>query len=709
MKQLLQSLKTGELEFMETPCPVVPKHGVIVRTSVSLISAGTERMLLKFGRSGWIEKGRQQPEKVRTVLDKLRTDGVAATWESIQAKLDQPFPLGYCNAGVVVEVGAEVSDLRPGDRVVSNGPHAEVVAAPRGLCAKIPSGVSDHKAAFAVPGAIALQGVRLAAPELGESFVVTGLGLLGLLAVQLLRASGCRVLGVDFDESRLALARQFGAETAHAEDDPTAAVERFSRGAGADAVVITAATPSHEPVRQAARMCRKRGRVILVGATGLNLNREDFYKKELRLQVSCSYGPGRYDAAYEEKGEDYPAGFVRWTARRNFEAVLDMMASGSLDTGPLLTHRFAFTDAARAYDLLAGGEPSIGIALEYPCDESQLERPVTARRVIHNATPIPPGKTAVSVIGAGSYAMKTLLPAFQAAGAEFQIVASKGGVSAAHAARRFGFRESGSEWQTVVEDPATNVVVIATRHDTHAQLTCEAVKRGKHVWVEKPLALRLDELEAIRELVEGSKEGGCRTAVMVGFNRRFAPQVLEMKRLLERRRESKAMILTINAGAVPSEHWTQDEATGGGRIVGEACHFVDLLRYFAGSPIRRWHVAAMAPGSRPADTLTFTLEFEDDSIGSVHYFANGEKGYPKERVEVFCGGSILRLDNFLRLEGFGWRGLRKGRLWRQDKGQREAAQAFLDAVRSGTGSPIPFEELYEVTKVTFEIAASACV
>jgi len=652
---------------------------VLIRSRASLISSGTERMLLEFGRAGWIGKARQQPDKVRQVLEKIRTDGAWATWEAVQAKLDQPVALGYSNAGVVLEVGAGVTEFRPGDRVVSNGPHAEIVAVPKNLCARIPDGVADDAAAFTVLGAIALQGARLAQPTLGETFAVIGLGLIGLLAVQILRAHGCRVVGLDPDERRFELARRFGAEP-------------YRQGELIDGVLICAATQSSDPVHQAAQMCRKRGRIVLVGVTGLELSRDDFYKKELSFQVSCSYGPGRYDPAYEEKGQDYPLGYVRWTAQRNFEAVLQLMAEGKLDVAPLITHRFPFEQAERAYEVILGGEPHLGVLLEYG------EKPEAALRsrtlAIRESPPKPSERPSVALIGAGQHALKVLLPALQASDAVLKIVADTNGVAAAHAARKFGFEQASTDVDAILQDAAVDTVFIATRHDSHARLVCEALRAGKHVYVEKPLAIRAAELEQIQE--------ACRQAqgiLMVGFNRRFAPHVAKMKELLGRAAEPKALIMTVNAGAIPADHWIQDPERGGGRIIGEACHFVDLLRFLVGVPISSVEVRRLA-----SDTATITLAFTDGSTGTVHYLANGHRSFPKERLELFCGGRILQLDNFRVLTGYGWPGFRRMRLWKQDKGHRAAVASFLEAVRSGGPSPIPAEEAIEVTRATLAAA-----
>ncbi|MGB8399288.1 bi-domain-containing oxidoreductase [Bradyrhizobium sp.] len=715
MKQVLQDLGTGETMLAEVPAPALSAGSVLIRTRRTLISAGTERMLVDFGRASLFEKARQQPDKVKMVLDKVRTDGLITTFETVRGKLDQPLALGYCNAGVVLEAGAGVTEFRPGDRVVSNGPHADIVCVAKNLCAAIPEPVSDEAAAFTVLGAIGLQGIRLAQPTIGETVVVTGLGLIGLMVVQVLRANGCRVIGIDLDARRLDLARQFGAHCISAADsaDTVAAAIELSDGKGVDAVIITASTSSNEPVSQAARMSRKRGRIVLIGVTGLELNRAEFYQKELTFQVSCSYGPGRYDPAYETGGHDYPLGFVRWTEQRNFEAVLALMADQRLEVGPLVSHRFSFESAASAYEKLTTDVAALGVILEYaPAADAE----VLQRRVALGA-PVPVGPTAslsepvMGFIGAGNYGSRMLIPAFKATGVRLQTVVTSSGASGVHHGKKAGFAMASTDVSDVLADQTINAAVIVTRHNTHAQLVVQALEAGKHVFVEKPLALTIDEIDRIRTAWGAAQ--AVRTAptgaphLMVGFNRRFAPLVAEMKSLLDRRRQPKAFVYTCNAGAIPADHWTQDPVVGGGRIIGEACHFIDLLRFLAGSPIRDARITTM--GRHPAlattdDKAIITLSFEDGSIGTILYFANGGKVFPKERVEVFSRDAVLQLNNFISLRGYGWPGFTGRKLWRQDKGQVACARAFVDAIRRGEPAPIAADELFEVARVSVKLA-----
>lgn len=700
MKQILQNLKNGATELIDKPCPQTGRHQLFIKTSASLVSAGTERMLIDFGKGNYLQKARQQPDKVRMVIDKIKTDGLMPTVDSVFAKLDTPLPLGYCNVGRVAEIGSALTtDFQVGDRVVSNGHHAEAVFISPNLCARIPETVTDEAATFTVVGAIALQGIRLAQPTLGEYFVVTGLGLIGLLAVQILVANGCQVLGIDFDSSKCALARTFGAQTVDLSkgEDPVASSVRFSHGRGVDGVLITASTKSSEPVLQAADMCRKRGRIVLVGVTGLELSRTIFYEKELSFQVSCSYGPGRYDPVYEDKAQDYPFAYVRWTEQRNFEAILGLMAAGKIDVAPLITHRFPLSEAEKAYQMIAGNtEPYIGIVLTYEPDQLDLSKTVT----LGSEEPVAAGAPVIGMIGAGGYAGGVLLLAMKkAGGVHFRSIASSSGVSGTHLGRKFGFASSTTDMETIFADPDINTVVITTRHNSHAALVGKGLRAGKHVFVEKPLCLTLEELAQIEALAAEHP----RQILMVGFNRRFSPLVMALREALAVLPEPKAMVMTVNAGAIPMDHWTQDLKIGGGRMIGEACHFIDLLRHVAGRPIVAYDVMGMTSPAK--DSFSVNLSFDDGSIGTVHYLANGTKSFPKERLEVFCGGRILHLDNFRSLRGHGFgKGFKNIRLWRQDKGQMEQMKAFFRAISQGGMTPISREEIFEVSRVTLELA-----
>ena len=664
-------------------------------------------MLVDFGKAGLFAKACKQPEKVRQVFDKIKTDGLLTTVDAVRSKLGQPIPLGYCNVGVVSKSG--VPYLKEGQRVVSNGSHAEVVNVAGNLCAKIPDDVSDEEAAFTVVASIGLQGVRLAQPTIGETFVVIGTGLIGLLTIQLLRAQGCKVLAIDLDENKLKLAQSFGAVTCNPSsgEDPVESGLSFSGSVGVDGVIITASTSSSEPVSQAARMCRKRGRIVLVGVTGLELNRSEFYEKELSFQVSCSYGPGRYDENYEEKGQDYPLGYVRWTEKRNFEAILDLLAAGCLDVGPLINHRISFDDAPRAYGLLSEEKDTLGIILEYEnsteSKEGQTlclkekEQKISSFKTFDNAV--------VGFIGAGNYASRMLIPAFKKAGARLHTISSSGGTNASIHGRKNGFEYATSDTDELLANSEINAVAIVTRHNSHAKFVIQALEAGKHVFVEKPLALTLEELENVQNAHNSA--GGCQ--LMVGFNRRFAPQVKIMKELLAQTNKPKSFVMVMNAGHLPSDHWTQDSEVGGGRIIGEACHHIDLMRFLSGSPIASVLGHCMKEGTSQnsiPDNASVNLCFEDGSIGTIHYFANGGNSFPKERIEVFVGGRTLQLDNFLKLRGFNWPGFRKHSLWQQDKGQDACSKAFLNSIENSGESPIPQQEIFEVSRVAIEAAGS---
>lgn len=702
MKQLLQNLRTGKVEVAEIPRPLVRDGHLLIGTGRSLISIGTERMLVEFGKAGWIEKARQQPEKVKQVLDKIRTDGVLPTIEAVLNRLDEPLPLGYCNAGVVLAAGAGVVDLKPGDRVASNGPHAEVVCVPRTLCARIPSAVSDEEATFTVLGAIALQGIRLAVPVLGERFVVFGLGLVGILAVQLLRACGCLVLAVDFSEARLRLAEAFGAEAVNLGTgaDPVAASMAWSGGNGVDGVIIAATAKGDEIVHQAASACRKRGRITLVGVVDLNLRRSDFYQKEITFQVSCSYGPGRYDTKYEQAGQDYPFGFVRWTEQRNFEAVLEAMRTGQLRVKELITHRVLLEDSPQVYGTNLSDPDTLGIILEYP-DQADAR----SATIITASTSRPVGKCGIALIGAGNFSKMTLAPALAKTSARLRYVSARTNTSAAvHIARKFGFDRASADLDAILADVEVNTVFIATRHNSHSSLVCKSLAAGKHVFVEKPLAIDIDGLKQVIDTVRMHPE----QHLMVGFNRRFSPHAQKMKSLLAGRSEPLAMTMTINAGIIPPDVWVHDPEKGGGRIIGEGCHFIDLMVYLTGCRILS--VAAMHVGGRMSireDKMSILLSFEDGSIGTVNYFGNGNKMVPKETLEVYSEGRILKLNNFRSVEGYGFRGFHKFRTWQMDKGHRAEVAAFIGLVEGGGTPLIPFSEIVNVTLSSIAAVTSA--
>lgn len=710
---------SGETSIIDSPAPSKKANHLLINTTCSLVSVGTERMLVEFGKANYLDKARQQPDKVKMVLDKVKTDGLVTTIDAVKSKLEQPLPLGYCNVGVIYEAGVGCEDWRSGDRVVSNGPHADVVNVGKNLCARIPDNVSDEEASFTVIGSIGLQGIRLAKPTLGEAFVVTGVGLIGLMAVQLLVANGCRVLAIDYDQSKLELAKQFGANICNPGlgEDPVSAGMAFSKGRGVDGVIITASTPSNDPVSNAANMSRKRGRIVLVGVVGLELNRAEFYEKELSFQVSCSYGPGRYDPVYEAQGQDYPLGFVRWTEQRNFEAILDMMAAGKLNLEPLISHRFDFDAATQAYDVLTSDKSALGILLEY--SSSSASRHFANVKLKEVCKPSEYGlsdstdassksegvQPQVAFIGAGNYASRMLVPAFTKADAELVTIASSGGVSGVVHGKKHGFAEATTDTKGLIESPDNNTVVIVTQHNTHAAFVAKLLAAGKHVFVEKPLAITREQLEEVKGAYQAASEKTQPPKLMLGFNRRFSPHVQKIKALLEPVKEPKTFLMTMNAGAIPSDHWTQDAAVGGGRIIGEACHFIDLMRFLCGAKVKSVHAQCMGAVDGvdvTEDKAVINLAFEDGSFGTIHYLANGHSSFPKERVEVFTAGRVLQLDNFRKLKGFGWPGFKKLNTWKQDKGQEACVKAFLDSIKSGAASPISYDEIIDVAEVSLE-------
>ncbi len=694
MKQIFQDLSNGAISVEEIPIPKPKKGHILISSSRSLISKGTEKMLLDFGKSSYISKALKQPEKVNMVIDKIKADGISSAFEAVSSKLSKPLPLGYCNAGRVIE--SSESHFKVGDRVVSNGNHAEVVRIPKNLCAKIPDSVDDDSASFTVLGAISLQGVRLVNPSIGECIVVYGLGLVGLLTVQILKANGCRVLGVDYNSSRCSLAKDFGAEVVDLSknDDLFKRSNSFSRNRGVDAVLITASTKSNEVIENSAKICRKRARIVLVGVVGLDLKRDDFYEKEITFQVSSSYGPGRYDPIYEEKGYDYPLGFVRWTEQRNFEAILDMMAEGKIDTKPLITNRFSIDDSVVGYKTIEDPE-SLGILIDYPLHPSnEYKKTITLKKDIKKINPINPK---IAIVGAGNYASRFLIPAFKKANANLNTLISSGGLSGTFVGKKFGFEKTSTDINNIFEDKSINAIVIATKHNTHAKLVSSGIANNKNIFVEKPLCLNLDELEEIKKEFKKNPK-----ILAVGFNRRFSKYIKKIDHLLGNDRSNNAFVMTVNAGAIDKEHWTQDIEIGGGRVLGEACHFIDLLRFLAKSPISDFSVSKT--NSLNNDDAIINLEFSNGTIGSINYFSNGNKKVSKERLEVFSDGRILIMDNYRSLKGYGFSTFNSLRGLKQDKGQEECVRKFVECIENDQDFPIKIDEIFEVAEVSIRAA-----
>jgi predicted dehydrogenase/threonine dehydrogenase-like Zn-dependent dehydrogenase len=711
MKQVIQDLRTHQLKVADVPPPVSQRGRVTVRTVASLISAGTERMTVEMGKRSLFGKARERPDLVRQVIQKAQNEGVLNTLNAVRAKLGSVTALGYSASGTVIEVGEDVTEFRSGDRVACAGAgyasHAEVLSVPKNLCARLPENVDFESAAFSTLGAIALQGLRLANPTLGEGFVVIGLGLIGQLTVQLLKANGCRVFGIDPDVQKTKLARELGADDACAPDDEAERrVLEWSRGRGADGVLITAATSSNGPVEMAGEISRLKGRVVAVGLVGLHVPRDIYYHKELTLNISMSYGPGRYDPEYEERGHDYPHAYVRWTEGRNLEAFLDLIAERRLNVAPLITHRFSVDEAERAYELITGEvkEPYLGILLRYDSEreiEKRLRLP-GAQAALTGTTP--EQSVSIGLIGAGSYAKRYLLPNFKAAGAQFQTVATASGVSAREVGEKYGFRYCVSGADEVIDDKDVNLIVIATRHGTHAEMARRALESGRHVFVEKPLALNDEELEPVIGTAAQSDRH-----LMVGFNRRFSPMATAAKEFFKDAHTPLSINYRVNAGRVPKGHWTQDPHEGGGRIIGEVCHFIDLMQYLTGAVTTR--VFAQASASRSDDVVSqdsvfITLRFADGSNGSIAYLDEGDKALAKERVEIFGAGKTFVLEDFrsatLHSEGKE----KRLKLRSQDKGQANEVREVCRAVLEGGPAPIALEDLAATTRATFRIVES---
>jgi len=695
MRQIVQDRGKGRLRILEVPDPVATPGQVVIATETSLISAGTERMVRDLARKSLLQKAKERPDQVRRVIQKLRQEGLVKTYRQVRTQLDEAMPLGYSSSGVVLACGDGVQGIRPGDRVASNGHHAEVVSVPRNLCAVVPDGVSHEQAAFTVLGAIALQGVRLAGLGLGETAFVIGLGLVGQLTVALMHAAGCRVIGTDPDAGRCELARRMGAAVARGDVNAAEVVE-LTRGLGADVVLITAGTPSDQPVVLAGGAVRKKGRVVVVGAVGMNLPRQPYFESEAELVVSCSYGPGRYDPEYEERGRDYPAAYVRWTEQRNFEAVLGLMASGRLDVDPLVSHRFEIAEAEAAYDLIdRGDEPYLGIILRYPGSEHR--RPTRRIELRAGAND---GRPGLGFLGAGAFARSVLLPAFGrvADRLEPRVLCSAGGLSAADAAAGSDFQAVVSDENEVFSDPSVAAVVIATRHHLHARQVLRAVKAGRHVFVEKPLARTVEEIAEIEAALE--ELGSDAPLVMVGFNRRFSPAAVVVRDFLAGAGTPLTVSVRFNAGRLPTEHWTQDLEVGGGRIVGEACHAIDLATYLVGAPPVRVFAEAVGGPESPAivdDQCFITLRHADGSVSSIAYLAGGDKAFPKERVEVIGGGRVAVIDDFREVVTVLAGRTRRNRFLQQDKGHRQEVERFAAAVSEGGPAPIPWSDLRSVS------------
>lgn len=692
MKQIIQNIKNGNTILEEVPAPLVKPGQVLIQTARSLVSLGTERMLVEFGKANFLQKARQQPDKVKEVINKVKTDGLQPTVNAVFNKLGQPLPLGYCNVGKVIAVGKGVEEFAVGDRVASNGHHAEYVSVPKNLVAKIPENITDEEAAFTVIGAIGLQGIRLANPTFGETVVVVGLGLIGLITAQLLKANGCQVIGFDYDSSKVELAKSFGIDAVNPGEgiDQVAYVNNATHATGADAVIITASNKSNEIISQSAKMSRKRGRIILVGVIGLDISRADFFEKELTFQVSCSYGPGRYDESYEQKGQDYPLGYVRWTEKRNFEAILHAISTKTVQVEPLITERVPLDDYNQIYSDMAASK-SIASILVYPEKTGE-----PSRSVIIESKKITSGKGVVGIIGAGNFTSAMILPCLKKTPANLKFISSSAGLSGTTLAKKYNIAQSTTNNALILQDQDVDLIMVTTRHNAHAKMVSDALMAGKHVFVEKPLALNEEELN---QVLNAYKQSG--KTISVGFNRRFAPLAIQMKRALGSGNTPMNITATMNAGFIPSNVWVHDMEVGGGRIIGEACHFIDLITYLTGSKVKA--VCMNAMGSQPeenTDNASIMLKYENGTNAVINYFANGSKAYSKERVEVFHQERTLIMDNWRKLNGFGFKNFGSASS-KQDKGHQNQFNLLIESVKKGGDPIIPMDELVNTTKASF--------
>lgn len=708
MKQLLQNMRDGQTAVVDVPVPQPRPGTALVRTQASLVSAGTERMVVEFAEKSLVGKAQSRPDLVKQVINKALREGILPTIESAFNRLDQPMTLGYSSAGIIVETGPGLQGFKPGDRVVCAGAgaavHAEYAVVPQNLLTLLPEPVDFESGAFTTLGAITMHGFRLAQPQLGESVAVIGMGLLGLLAAGIARAAGCQVLGMDLDPARIELSQLMGFQAVPRADAEQTA-QAFTRGRGFDTVLICADTKSDDPVELAGLIARERAVVVAVGAVGMRVPRKIYYEKELDFKISRSYGPGRYDRAYEENGQDYPIGFVRWTEGRNFEAFVQLLASGAVDVKPLISHRFTISDAPQAYELITGRlkQPFLGVVLTYPTEQesaplTRVEISAPARQALVS------GGLSLGVLGAGNYATAMFLPAVKKTGqVNLSVIATASGVTAQHAARKFGFKSASSSESDVLNDPNINLVAILTRHNQHARQVITALENGKHVYCEKPLALNAAELEQIQSSLGGLPQTPLLT---VGFNRRFAPLAVELSGFLHGRQEPLAAHYRVNAGFIPALHWVHDPQQGGGRVIGEACHFIDFITFLVGAPPTFVSAHALPDQGRyQQDNVFITLEYPDGSLGSIAYLANGDKSYPKEHLDVFCAGKIAELDDFRQLTLVENGRKRQFRSTQQDKGHAASWQAFLRAVNQGQAH-IPYDHLWGVTRASFAVIES---
>lgn len=701
MKQLFQNLKNGKIEIMEIPMPNLKKDHLIIKSINSLISKGTEKMLLEFGKSSLFSKALEQPDRVKEVINKISTEGLYTTYNKVKNKLDEPIPMGYCNVGVVVESGCD--EFKVGDRVVSNGNHAEIVIVPKNLCSLIPDNVSDDDASFTVLSSIALNGIRLIKPEIGDTVVVYGLGLIGLISCQLLINAGCNVIGIDVNEKLTSIASKFGVNTICSSDknEKLNFVNSFTKNYGADSVIISAASKKDDIINESGSMTRKKGSIVLIGVVNLNINRNIFYKKEITFQVSSSYGPGRYEKDLFLNNTEIPPHILRWNVTRNFDACLNLISKDKLSFKNLITHKFNFKDYKKSYDLINKDDFSLGIILKY----SNQEKPLNTKTI--NLNPV--NKTYqdknkvinINFIGSGNYAKSTLMPLFKKyKNIKFGKLISYTGTFSSFYGKKFNFETISTDIDEPFQDDS-NLIIISTQHDSHAQLVCRALKSKKNVYVEKPLCLNEQELELIKKNYYDAKKSNPELKILVGFNRRFSPHITKAKKIIDKSSNPLSFNITINSGSIDKQHWINDPLKGGGRLIGEACHFIDLARFIVGEKIVYFSKNVMRNDLK--DTFSISLKFIDGSIGTINYFSNGNRSYPKEKIEIFSEGKILVINNFKNNNIYDSKFRIPSKSLKQDKGQENMIKLFIESIEKNKTDIIPIDELFEIAALSIQI------
>ena len=700
MKRVQQNLNDGKIILAEVPLPSATGSEYLIKTNKTLISIGTEKMLMEFGNSNLIGKVLKQPERAKEVIQKIQSDGLFSAYEAVSSKLNSPLDLGYCNVGTIDQSFHKGYEI--GARVISNGFHADFVSVSKNLVCRIPDNVDDESACFTVPASISLQGIRLLDPSIGENVVVFGLGLIGMLAVQILKANGCNVIAIDPDKEKRQIAENFGAFTIDASDEEE--LLTYFQSAfplGVDGVLICASSPKNNIISQAATISRKRGKIILIGVVGLNLNRNDFYEKELSFQVSCSYGPGRYDQSYENSGHDFPYAYVRWTENRNFQAILSLMSESKINTKNLFSKAFDIKNVGEAYDFVLEKAP-LGVILNYSNTLAEDEKKDLVHKSKINKSN-GDNDINVSFIGAGNYASRSLLPLIKKHDVNFKNLISNGGSLSSKEAKKYDFEKISSQ-KNLLNSKDTNTLFITSRHDSHAKYVLDAIENNQNIWVEKPLAISIKELEKIRESFYKRKND---TKLVVGFNRRFSPHVVKIKQLLDKRKNRpKNFLYTINAGTIADDHWIHDPSIGGGRLIGEACHFVDLIKFLADSEVKEHSCYPMLDLNQTNpnyDSFIIILRFKDGSVGNISYFSNGSKNYTKERIEIFSDGSILQLDNFKKLKGFNWPSFSSFKTFKIEKGQKELISSFFSSIKENKEPPMDFEGIYESSRIVIDL------